>query len=66
MDAARAWTRRENLALLTDLYELTMVAGYLREGRHDKRVCFEYFFRTMPSEAGFVIVAGLESLPELP
>lgn len=62
MDAARAWTRRENLALLTDLYELTMVAGYLREGRHDKRVCFEYFFRTMPSEAGFVIVAGLESL----
>jgi nicotinate phosphoribosyltransferase len=61
MDAARAWSRRENLALLTDLYELTMVAGYVREGRQDKRVCFEYFFRTMPSGAGFVIVAGLES-----
>jgi len=55
-----AWFEREGLALLTDMYELTMMAGYLREGRADNRVCFEYFFRSMPLDAGFAIAAGLD------
>jgi nicotinate phosphoribosyltransferase len=54
------WFAREGLALLTDMYELTMMAGYLEEGRADNRVCFEYFFRSLPVDAGFAIAAGLE------
>ncbi len=58
--APPAWFNREGLALLTDMYELTMMAGYLREGRADTRVCFEYFFRSLPTDAGFAIAAGLD------
>lgn len=53
------WTRREGLALLTDLYELTMMAGYARSGRAEQRVQFEYFFRSLPPHGGFVVTAGL-------
>ena len=54
------WYRREGLALLTDFYELTMMAGYLREGRAQQEVSFNYFFRNLPPDAGFGIAAGLE------
>jgi len=56
----QAWVRREGLALLTDFYELTMMAGYLKEGRADQQVCFQYFFRSLPPNNGFAITAGLE------
>lgn len=60
-DQTSGWYRREGLALLTDFYELTMSAGYLREGRAGTHVCFEYFFRSLPPHGGFAIVAGLDS-----
>jgi nicotinate phosphoribosyltransferase len=47
------------MALLTDLYELTMVAGFWKEQRAGQRVCFEYSFRRLPPNAGFAVVAGL-------
>ena len=59
-DRRQPWLQREGLALLTDLYELTMIAGYLREGRAGQQVCFEYFFRSLPPHGGFGIVAGLD------
>ena len=55
------WYRREGLALFTDYYELTMMAGYLREGRASQEASFEYFFRSLPPHAGFAIAAGLDS-----
>lgn len=55
------WFRREGLALLTDFYELTMMAGQWREKRADQRVVFNYFFRNLPPDAGFAVFAGLES-----
>jgi nicotinate phosphoribosyltransferase len=54
-----SWLRREGLALLTDQYELTMIAGYWQEARKGQRVCFEYFFRELPKQNGFAILAGL-------
>lgn len=54
------WYRREGLALLTDFYELTMMAGYLKENRAEQEVAFDYFFRSLPPQAGFAIAAGLE------
>ncbi|MEK7793393.1 MAG: nicotinate phosphoribosyltransferase, partial [Candidatus Hydrogenedentota bacterium] len=54
-----SWSKREGLGLLTDFYQLTMMAGYLKQGRANQRVCFEYFFRSLPPHAGFAIAAGL-------
>jgi len=54
------WFKREGLALLTDLYELTMCAGQLGEGRADRRVSFNYFFRSLPPNSGFAVTAGLD------
>lgn len=53
------WYKREGLALLTDFYELTMGAGYIKESQADTVATFEYFFRTLPPHAGFAIAAGL-------
>jgi len=46
--------------LLTDLYELTMLAGYLEEGMASKPAVFDLYFRTNPFEGGYAIFAGLE------
>lgn len=46
--------------LLTDLYELTMLAGYLEEGMAEKHAVFDLFFRTNPFEGGYAVFAGLE------
>jgi nicotinate phosphoribosyltransferase len=59
--AQRPWFQRKGLALLTDFYELTMMAGYLEEGRDQQRAAFDYFFRSLPPHAGFAVTAGLES-----
>jgi len=51
--------------LLTDLYELTMLAGYLEEGMADKPAVFDLFFRTNPFEGGYAVFAGLEPALEM-
>ena len=51
----------ENLALLTDLYELTMIQGYYFSDPHKKAV-FDMFFRTRPFSGGFTVFAGLGPL----
>lgn len=56
----RPWFRREGLALLTDFYELTMMAGYYKYDRLHQHVCFDYFFRALPPHAGFAVFAGLD------
>ena len=47
-------------ALMTDLYELTMLAGYLREGMHDKPAAFDLYFREAPYHGSYAIFAGLQ------
>ncbi|MHB8867835.1 MAG: nicotinate phosphoribosyltransferase [Thermoleophilia bacterium] len=64
-DAGSHWARREDLALLTDFYELTMMNGYWRTGRQKLTASFEYFFRELPAHTGFAIAAGLEQLLDL-
>lgn len=60
MSASSPWFRREGMALLTDLYQLTMMAGYWKHGRMGQRTSFDYFFRSLPPHSGFAISAGLE------
>lgn len=50
-------------ALLTDLYELTMIQGYFLKQRNP-RVIFDMFYRTQPFSSGFSIFAGLQPLME--
>lgn len=47
-------------ALLTDLYELTMLAGYLREGMHEQSAAFDLYFRQAPYHGSYAIFAGLQ------
>ncbi|MBN2427569.1 MAG: nicotinate phosphoribosyltransferase [Deltaproteobacteria bacterium] len=46
--------------LLTDLYELTMMAGFFRENMHEKEVAFDLFFRKNPFHSSYAVFAGLE------
>ena len=47
--------------LLTDLYQLTMMQGYVETDMH-KEAVFEFFVRTLPKNRGFLVSAGLETL----
>ena len=48
-----------NSALLTDLYQLTMLQTYHAE-RMNETAVFELFVRRLPPERGFLLAAGLE------
>ena len=54
----------QSLALLTDLYQLTMSYGYWKAGLDKKEAVFHLFFRKNPFNGGFTITAGLESVIE--
>lgn len=54
---------REHSGLLTDLYELTMAAGYLQT-RFEARATFELFVRHLPPHRSYLVVAGLEQALE--
>ncbi len=64
-DVSQRWARRENLALLTDFYQLTMMGGYWKTGQKDLTACFNYSFRELPPHNGFAITAGLGQLLDL-
>ena len=47
-------------ALLTDLYELTMAAGYFEQGKASDTATFDLYYRNNPFHGGYAIAAGLE------
>jgi nicotinate phosphoribosyltransferase len=49
--------------LLTDLYELTMAAGYIQTG-FQGRATFELFTRSLPPKRNFLVAAGLQQALE--
>jgi len=50
--------------LLTDLYELTMAAGYHEAGKSDEKAAFELHIRRLPPARNFVLAAGLAQAVE--
>lgn len=48
-----------SIALLTDLYELTMACAYFRQGRAEDEAVFHLDFRESPFNGGYSITAGL-------
>jgi len=61
MNHRRAWVNDNNAALLIDLYELTMMQAYHREGMHGQ-AAFDVFFRKMPEHRNFLLVCGLDDV----
>src|SRR5437879_13566835 len=53
------WVNDSNAALLTDLYELTMLQSYFDEGMNDIAV-FDLFMRRLPPNRNYLVACGLE------
>ncbi len=53
---------RQNLTLLTDLYELTMMQGYFKHKDQNETVIFDAFYRSNPGDGGYAVTAGLEQV----
>jgi nicotinate phosphoribosyltransferase len=51
-------------ALLTDLYELTMAAGFYEAGKHVHKATFELTIRRLPRNRNYVVVAGIQQVVE--
>ena len=45
--------------LLTDLYELTMAAGYFEAGKSAEKATFEFSIRRLPANRNYALIAGL-------
>jgi nicotinate phosphoribosyltransferase len=56
---ASAWVSDENVALLTDFYELAMARAYREEGLEEEAV-FSLFVRRLPPRRNFLLACGLE------
>jgi nicotinate phosphoribosyltransferase len=48
-----------SLALLTDLYQLTMACGYWKAGVSDREAVFHLTYRRPPFRGGYAIAAGI-------
>ena len=51
----------QSLALLADLYQLTMAYAYWKEGIADREAVFHHFFRKAPFGGAFAVAAGIET-----
>ena len=58
-------TRPTDVALLTDLYEITMAQGFWETGKIEEEGCFTAFYRDHPFGSGYAVACGASDLPEL-
>ncbi len=54
-----AWVNDANMALFTDLYQLTMLQAYLEREMFDEAV-FSLFVRRLPAQRNYLLACGLE------
>ena len=55
---------KDNYVLFTDEYEYTMSKTYLASNKENEEAVFDVFFRKVPSNGGYVIMAGLDKIIE--
>lgn len=55
---------KRNLTMLTDFYEITMANGFFENRRGNQIAYFDMFFRKVPDNAGYAIMAGVQQLIE--
>lgn len=51
-----------NYSLLSDNYEHKMGQGYLLNGKKDEMAGFDVFFRRVPNNGGYAVMAGLDKV----
>lgn len=51
-----------NYTLMTDEYEFTMANGYLNSNKKNEKAVFDVFFRKVPNNGGYAVMAGLDKL----
>lgn len=51
-------------SLLTDEYEFTMADGYLSSHKENEEAVFDLFFRKVPNDGGYAIMAGVDKIVE--
>src|SRR3954463_14657260 len=64
LDAVPLSARTNNLALLTDLYQVTMAYGYWKSGTAEREAIFHLSFRNNPFRGGFSVACGLAQVIE--
>ena len=62
MSASPTDLYRPGLGLLTDLYELTMAAGYWHAGLAEREAVFHLYFRSAPFGGNYAVACGLEAV----
>ena len=55
---------RPSLALLTDLYQISMAYSYWKTGRHNHEAMFQLYYRHNPFNGGFAVTCGLATISE--
>lgn len=53
-----------NYTMFTDWYEVTMNEGYINSNKDGNEVVFDVFFRKIPNEGGYAVMAGLDRVIE--
>lgn len=56
--------KEQNYTMLADFYEFTMANGYFINGAAEKICYFDLYFRSVPDDGGFAIMAGTEQVVE--
>lgn len=56
--------KERNLTMLVDFYEITMANGFFENGRGNEIAYFDMFFRKIPDNAGYALMAGVQQLIE--
>mgnify|MGYP003422582754 CR=1 FL=1 len=54
----------KNYSMLTDQYELNMANSYFESGMKDTVGVFDVFFRKVPSNGGYALMAGVDKVIE--
>jgi len=61
MSAPGPWVDDQSVALLTDLYQLTMMRGYFEAGMADEAT-FSLFVRRLPEHRGYLLACGIDDV----
>ncbi|MCR5483772.1 MAG: nicotinate phosphoribosyltransferase [Bacilli bacterium] len=51
-----------NYTLMSDEYEFTMANGYLNNHKENEEAVFDIFFRKVPNNGGYAVMAGIDKI----
>ena len=51
-----------NYTLMSDEYEFTMANGYLNNNKQNEQAVFDIFFRKVPNNGGYAVMAGIDKI----